>query len=773
MRLLFLIFIFSINLFAQIDTEKFVRLNVDLNGVLKAENKIFIYGSNGSLLISEDNAKSWKHECIGDSINIIDFKYIDGNLKGICTSVNPTAIYDFKYNLSDKTTSLIKIKYIVKDFTQFSFSNNVYYFAKYSTLFQYNTITKTASTVISSNNFKFNYFTIIDKYILIPTTEKIVLRYDIDSKQIDTLKNKFNLDKAHNIVTYKNNLYTLNNSILYKSKDYGSTWDSLGILENSSLYESNKNLYNTKSDSINGKGISIISNDGLSFNFENKSNCKFKSYFEKFQIENIFEIDSNLTIAVGQDKTIFKSQDNSISWDLLSNLTRIISQSSSVNFSNKDLGVLSTEYKQFYKTSDGGSTWLPSIGNQKISTKNSMTYTGYNYLDNNGAYFYLFQSNLDSSAWLKNFFYSFDTCNSFKTNISNPIVIGSDSKINRIIKIKDSIHFVIQKKWYINHYSILYNTDLNFKEINYHNFDSLIIYGVYQNSENNLEMICNEARYHKEYPKILGYTLPFYDSAKVIIKVSKDNSKTWENKIVFPELNKFSIFDFVTFNKKLYFLTKKEYATYIGDIPDTYTYLYEVDKDKYKLIHTFNDSTVVSIVNIGGKLHYFSLGIYYFQNENNEWKSQAFTSFIGNTYSPLYKYGNIHYVAMKSLESYDANYDYKNIYKYIDESPASDVEAQIEEMTDLVTLNPSPLPANIYAKIGVIWSPIYKFDLTNIEVYDIYGVKVKSNLKTSLREYDTFRGELTIQTEDLPEGVFFVKISHGITTKYVKILVSH
>lgn len=770
MRSLFLLFIFTFNLYSQINTDKFIRLNVDLNGVLKVENKIIIYGTNGSLLISDDNAKTWKHECVGDSINIYDLKYNDGVLKGICTSENPSAIYDITYNLTDKTITLYKLKYLVKDFTHFSFSNNIYYFAKYSTIFQYNTISKVTSSVFTSN-YKYNYFTIIDKYIIIPTSENIILRYDIYSKQIDTLKCNYNFDNAHNIVTFKNNLFALSNHILYKSKDYGSSWDSLGKLENSSLFVSNSNLYNTKNDSINGKGIYLISNDVKVFNFENRSNINAKSYIEKFQIENIFDIDSNLTISVGQDKTILKSQDNSKSWDLVSNLIRQISQNSRVNFGNKDLGVFSTEYKQFFKTTDGGSTWLPSIGNQKISTKNSMTYTGNNYLDNNGAYFYLFQSDLDSSAWLKNFFYSFDTCNSFKTNKTNSIVIGSNSKINKITKIKDSIYFAIQKKWYSNNYSILYHTDLNFKEINYQNYDSLIIYRVYQNQENNLEMICNESRYYREYPKIIGYTLPFYDSAKVIIKVSKDNGKTWENKIVFLELNKFSIVDFVTYKNKIYFLTKKEYATYIGDIPDTHTYLYEVNNTDYKLVHTFNDSTVMSIVNIGEKLHFFSIGTVYFQNDNNEWISQAFSSFIGNTYNPMYKFGNIHYVAMNSLKSNENNY--QNIYKYIDDSPISDVEAQIEDMTDLVTLNPAPLPANTYTKIGVIWSPIYKFDLSNIEVYDIYGIKVKSKLNTSLREYDTFRGELTIQTEDLPEGVFFIKISHGITTKYVKILVSH
>jgi hypothetical protein len=771
MRFLFLVFILSINLYSQIDTKKFVRLNVDWSGVVKVENKIIVYGTNGSLLISEDNANSWKHECIGDSINIIDLKYIDGNLKGICTSVNPTAIYDITYNLVDKTTSLIKIKYIARDFTQFSFSNNIYCFAKYGTLFQYNTITKTANTVFTSNNFKFNYFTIIGKYIVIPTTENIVLRYDIDSKQIDTLQNKFNLDKAHNIVTYKNNLYTINNSILYRSKDFGSSWDSLGILENSSLFVSNNGIYNSKNDTINGNGISLISNDGMSSNFKNKCNINTKSYIEKFQIENIYDIDPNLTLAVGQDKTILKSQDNSKSWDLVSNLKRQISQSSSVNFANKYLGVLSTNQRQFFKTSDGGSTWLPSIENQKINDKYSNTYTGYNYLDTLGNYLFLYKSGfLDSLQWSNNFIYSFDTCNTFKKKSVTLII---SSKISKLIKIRDSIYFCNAMYNKFNNFTFLYKFDRLFSNINFARFDSLIIYGVYQNNENNLEVICNESRYYRERPKISGNSLPFYDSAKVIIKVSKDNAKTWENKIVIPELNKFSIVDFVTYKNKLYFLTKKEYVTYIGDIPDTHTYLYEVNNDQYKLIHTFNDSTVVSIVNIGEKLHYFSLDKYYFQNEQNEWKSQAFSSFIGNTYSPLYKYGNIHYVAMKSLESYDANYDYKNIYKYIDDSPSSDVEAQIEDITDLVTLDPAPLPANTYTKIGVIWSPIYKFDLSNIEVYNIYGVKVKSNLKTSLREFDTFRGELTIQTEDLPDGVFFIKISHGITTKYVKILVSH
>ncbi len=774
MRLLFLLFIFSINLYSQIDTKKFVQLNVDLNGVLKIENKIIIYGTNGSILITEDKAKTWKHECIGDSINIIDLKYVDGNIKGLCTSENPSAIYDFTFNLNDKSTNLSKLKYIIKSFTHFSFSDSIYYFANYSTLFQYNNKSKTASTVFTSNNFKFNYFTNIDQYIIIPTTENIILRYNINSKQIDTIKNKFNLDKAHNIVTFKNNLYSLNKNILYKSTDYGNTWDSLGILENSSLYVSNNNLYNSKNDSINSIGINLISKDGILFNFVNKSNIKSKNYIEKFQIENILDIDSNLTISVGKDKTIFKSQDNSKSWDLVSNLIKRISYSSRVNFGNKDLGILSTEYKQFFKTSDGGSTWLPSKLNQKINTNNnSITFTGYNYLDSNGTYFYLYQSlKLDSAQFTNNVLYSYDTCNTFK---SNSIVVGVSGRITRINRVNNLFHFAVLRTWYNNNYSILYNTDLNFKEINYHNYDSLIIYGVYQNNDNNLEMICNEAKYYKEVPKIIDHSLPFYDSAKVIIKVSKDNGKTWENKIVFPELNKFRVVDYLTFNNKLYFLTKKAECSFsyslLGYTNDSHTYLYEVNNDQYKLIHTFNDSTVSSIVNISGKLYYFSTGIVYYQNGNNEWTSQAFSSFIGNTYNPLYKFDNYHYVAMSSFQSPDKQF--QNIYKYIDDTPNTSVESQIEEMTDLVTLDPSPLPANTFTKIGIIYSPLYKFELGNIEVFDLYGVKVKSKLNPSMREFDFMRGELTLQTQDLSDGIYFVKISHGVSTKYVKILVSH
>ncbi|MCX6146825.1 MAG: hypothetical protein NTW25_06180 [Candidatus Kapabacteria bacterium] len=713
-----LITIFSNVLFAEIDTDKFIRLNVDLNDVIKAENKIIIYGSNGSLLISEDNTKSWIQKSISDSLNIIKLKYTNGNLYGLAQNYNSFKLYEFEYNIN---TSLLNLSLIDIKFANLGdvvSQENIDYLGTKSNIYSYNLVTKELKSVYkdSLNIFQnHNSFTLIDSFLIIPSSNNKLIRFNLYSKKTEYIQNKDYEFSNVKILNYKNNLYSICNNKLIISRDIGKTWDSLHFVESSSLFATNNNLYLCKNDFKN-RNISLISNNGLSYNFNENNNLLFNNFIENYIIKAIFNVDSNITLAIGVDKLILKSSYNSQSWSLVSSINRK-KNDLRINFFDNNYGIAYTNYKQFYKTFDGGTTWIPINTSSSYSSINSSTYLGYSFFGNNGSFFYLDEASL--TQYTNNFIYSLDTCKTF--NVSS-LFLGNFLGVSKIINYKDSIYFISRAYNSENTISFLNTLDSKLNITNNQRFDSLFIHDIYVNNNNNLEMICNERRYHSN--KIKGNVSTLYDSSYVTIKESFDNGNTWKNKSKFNNLNRLLILDYNIIGNKILIIAEKDELNPL--VNDSKKYLYELSENNYDLIYTFQDSTIGSIIYFNSNLYCFGLNSIYYQDNKLNWIKKFFPSHIGGQNNPYYLSKELLICIANSTQTSDK--DLKNIYKYTDESPASDVEAQIEEMTDLVTLSPAPLPANTFTKIEVIWSSIYKFYLSNIEVFDIYGIKVKSNL---------------------------------------------
>ncbi|MCX6148362.1 MAG: hypothetical protein NTW25_14095 [Candidatus Kapabacteria bacterium] len=739
--ILFILLCYSNVLLAELDASKLVRLNVDLKGVIKVENKIIIYGSNGSLLISKDSAISWIQVSIGDTYDIIDLQYISGKLQGIAINKFISKIYEISYDIKLNTSIIKDLDLNAGTLGNTQTRENIIYLGFDVGIYSFNYLTKELYKIVSnpSNPAQhFDNFILVDNYIIIPTYQDSILRYNLNNKQIEILSLFGKSFKSSKIVSYSNKLFVIYNEVLLRSSDFGNSWDSITVVNNSKLIVSNQYLYLYKYEYDSNKTIQIISEDGNDIKFSDKSSMFFKNYITKFQIEKIFDIGSLLSIAVGQEKLILISNNNSKTWNLVSNLNN---KAQTINFNNKDIGIAITDFKQYYKTFDGGVTWLPINENSNTSSSSISTYFGYNYLDSSGSFLYLTTPVfLNNESYYNNFRYSLDTLKTFQ---SKSIDFSRFFELTRIVKLGEFIYFATINNNLNNMYSNIYKVDQNFNIINIQKFDSLFIWGIHTNNENNLEIICSQYKYH--IPKVQGNSFELYDSTKVVIKESKNIGESWYDKQVIPELNKHYLKGHLAFKDKI--LTLSRLLSYNSAVIDTNTYLHEIKDGKLSLIHKFEDKGVNLIFVFNSIVYCLSDNKIYYQDKNNNWKEKLFLGFKGNNRTISFSFDNVFYFPSSTTQMNDNGYS--NIYKYTDESPTSIVEAQIEDMTDLVTLNPSPLPANTFTKIGVIWSPIYKFDLSNIEVYDIYGVKVKSNLKTSLREYDTFRGELTIQTEDL------------------------
>lgn len=761
-RITLFLFFYCVYLNAQIDTEKFVRLNVHLNGVIKAENRIIIYGNNGSLLISEDNSNTWKQESINDSIHLFDLSYSNGRIKGIVTSVNTSNIYNLEYDISSKKYKLENLYIPIKLLIQTFIKNNIRYLNASNEIYSFNETTKEVKLLLKDTLLKFSYFTLIDKYLVIPTLKDTVIRINLENNIKEYLPT-FGLNmKFSKIVNFKNKLYYVDYARIFKSEDYGQTWDSIAQMNSGELFVSNFDyLFLSYTNSKYEKEIIKVSDDGISFNFNQSKKLEFKGVIEKLSIRNVFNVDKNIDLAIGWDKLILKSDNSKNNWSLVSNINRK-QYDVKIKFFDENYGFAFTDYNQFYITFDGGVTWKPTNEQATITLGGRKVYSGYNYFGNDGSAFYI--NDLAFSDVADNLVYSLDTCKTFNFSSINLKLFQGCSNI---LKFKDSIYFAIKAYDKNNNYFKLYTLDSKFNITNIKQFDSLIIYKIFVDNENKLEMICSESKYHND--KYNGNVQYYYDSTKVVIKVLDGNNNIWKDKFILPDLNHHLIRDLIVLKDKILFLSGK--LEFQPKVPDTNSYLYEIRNEKVNLINLFSDKSVGYFTNFNNKTYLGGTYRMYYQNEKSDWNSQLMPVYLGGRNNPFFGFEKSFIVATKSTQNSDASF--MNIYKYEVENSTNIVNSEIEDFTDLITLLPSPLPANNFTKIGVLWSPIYSFNISNLEVYNIYGIKVKCNLNTTLREFDFSRGELTIQTDELNDGIYFIKISHGITTKYVKILVEH
>ncbi|MCX6146499.1 MAG: hypothetical protein NTW25_04515 [Candidatus Kapabacteria bacterium] len=761
---LFIILINYCSLFSQkIDYNKLERLNVDLNGVVELNDIQIMYGSNGSLVYFDKLANNWMQKNLNDTINILHLYNDNNKLHGIVLSHNFQQLYEIEVDFYTKKYILLPIDFKFANLGKIIYQKGNYLFGTKSSIYKYNLITKEVKSICkdSQNPSQLFYdFINIDTLVFVPSYNNELYKFNISSNHSDKIiSDKFSFNQC-SIVNFKNNIYVLSDSMIYCSKDFGNKWDFLTkVKSNTKLLANDSCLYIVKFDSTSNDYIHILTKDGLNFNYEINANQKYFNNIRTENVKKIFTFSNNISYAIGDKKLILKYINEA--WDIISFL-RSDYYYLNVKFNTPALAYTFSRSKEITISNDSGVTWKPIQNNLNEIWNNQIK--SYEFIFNrnesfNNIVFSITHDRFTENIYKNNMYVSLKNANNFKIysfNFINIITLQEIYNYNHYSFVSTVFSDID------NQYTEVYSFDSNYNIKSKVKFDSLWVHKLYQ-FNNNLELISSERRYYKQN---CGNVSDCYDSTNIIIKQSSDNGQTWNDKIILYELNKMKLLDIVIKDNIRYLLVTKDENKRHSDC-DSNVYLYKIVNDKLIYITKVKDLLTSNMFVIGKNLYLNSQNKTYYLTG-----SDSLESFYNPTPFTIISQNDNSYI-VSTFNSLLINDDKYNIYKYTDESPTSVVEAQIEDLTDLVTLNPSPLPANTFTKIGVIWSPIYKFDLSNIEVYDIYGVKVKSNLKTSLREFDTFRGELTIQTEDLPDGVFFIKISHGITTKYVKILVSH
>ncbi len=156
-------------------------------------------------------------------------------------------------------------------------------------------------------------------------------------------------------------------------------------------------------------------------------------------------------------------------------------------------------------------------------------------------------------------------------------------------------------------------------------------------------------------------------------------------------------------------------------------------------------------------------GVYY-SNDN----AVSFTEYNNNLTPDMKLYNNdlVLYGDKLYLLGYDP--------KYTDLSELGIEYSSVEKTENrdyLWTYPPYPQPTNNIVKIDTYWDSGLPFTEEDIEVYDLTGVKIKTENTLSIQKESAYNGKIIWDVSSHQPGIYIMKITHGTETRVRRIMV--
>lgn len=581
-------------------TEKLFRIErliTDFNGIVSNGDNIICYGNYGIFTFSSDLGKSWGQQNIGDKYNIKRIKTSGSDFIGITENAFVKSIDN---GLNWTVRDVFDTPFL-EDMTLLN--NTIYILTKNSILLSDIDLNISQNPVLMLEpNSKYSELETDGINLYFIRDNKFLLKYNIKSQTIDTLDfiKFFNCKLCNSISglkVYDGIVYIqlnqpsangLNSSYFLKSSDNGESWEKItGAINNSSCYKiiDNQIIFMKpiiKSDSsynsflVNGY-FNIDSSDVIQIN-SNDNISRHIRYDKSIQYKEFITINENIIVAVGTNKLISISYDFGKSFEFISLFNGFYDNYNNFTFLNDNLMIINNLY-DFYKTTDGGITWLPQLYSHY---NNNIIYAhpDYYYFDDNGLGFAKYKSintNNDSSAFI-----TYDFGERFiKSNKSDFNIESFNSITNQGIDLGSNFIFLINpfkdSEGFYNYTLIRYDKTLNFIDstqfrtgniINISKIDTntLIALTLISNGSNKADSNGNTIDYSYNYSLIKssdsGYTwelikdnLPI--SQKLVhssgnffyLDIMFNNSLIFNNLILFPTIDNI-IYTFDFFNNK-------------------------------------------------------------------------------------------------------------------------------------------------------------------------------------------------------------------------------
>ena len=99
------------------------------------------------------------------------------------------------------------------------------------------------------------------------------------------------------------------------------------------------------------------------------------------------------------------------------------------------------------------------------------------------------------------------------------------------------------------------------------------------------------------------------------------------------------------------------------------------------------------------------------------------------------------------------------------------IDVSVEVRNYLYAYPPFPIPAKNYVKTLIYWDLSLDIDKDEIAIYNIYGEKIEGRERIRIDKKNINGGYLVWDCSDVESGIYFIKISHGTKTLYLKVMV--
>lgn len=722
----------------------FERLLIRFNGVIHNNNTIICYGEGGIILRTTDFGTKWTQlRIIPDEFSIRKIISNNGNFYGIAdksyiifsddngNSWNQILIKEgidlFDIVMDEKRIFILTSLEILIYNKEFKFQNS---FKIDPLLNSRNMALKADHLILTADTCKLVF---IDK-------EKLVMTKQVNFENDTLITTKV---QPNNLIVYNDDIYLTIAKVLLKSIDDGITWEKM---------EEKVQIFQVYNDTVYiiKTGLTIIDNLSHFFFYKldsaglKKINSGKREKYISYEIYNDFKfINKNFIIAVGIDKLINISTDGGLTWDIKCNLRKDIFLG--FIFVDDSLGFSFTDKQIFSKTTNGGTTWIPSNFNYKVRGELEFIRPEAHFIGKNGKIILYRRAMLQNAD---NFLVSDDFGQNFYTHSNNDLIgYYYDIYPPQIIEKGDNYLLFECVKGYNNHiYTLIFELDTRLKLMDITILDSISLIFVKKIDDELLMSFALEKRYQNLYGT--------FDSSSYFLMHSSDFGKTWNKEISFnihgnidniTDIDGCLIFNNVvvdSFDK-----TKSISAINILDYKEK-KFHHEVFKSDNFLSNYFKINNKIFTTSGIRKLLISNDNI---RGNPSGWVIDTMKNFM--YFTSYYSNDKVVYSSVTRKDS--SSGFYKFVPKLVN---------QVEKRDDIVylyPLKPYPIPAkNVINCIFYSSSDITNRNY-NIKVYDIEGKNVPLGSDILLSNISSFKWILSWNCSGVPDGVYFILLTVG------------
>lgn len=788
--ILFLIIVQS-NLYSQIDSTNWIDMFADFKGVCSNQNTIVVYGSNSCVMRSTDLGESWNQIKVNNADNtILKILNFDSTFVGI------NDLNQIVYSKDDgKTWNWKQLDKAVIYKPNLFIYNKKYYLQDENNIFVLDTqleleiifelkkynCTKTSiihqdKLVIYSKNKEILFADLNKRNIEISkissldtcTSCKDTCQLFSDNQNLSLILNEENIfvftnNKWINNFNFKFKNISQNNFFYYHRGEFYYLDFTDTVKYNLEIQHGYPTKFIYKKIDTNGK-VSVLGKQ------------KGDYYTRNLDFSQVHHLNDSTLIAVSNSKTIFISNDWGKSWELKCHLSKFAQSSAAKSLSywfNNKIGFFTCRVGgQIFRTTDGGTIWLPN----KLSQDSLLVQTAQIVnmkMTINGKLIAIAPTNFLNQ---RDFIISLDSGQTFLTKKYN---FQEIDKTN-LFFIKDRICVInnlnTERQKNNKFLSWVYQFDYDLNIINmgkvFINLDSTLLSFVYQKTIGSDTLIaigqnrkgfniCPQSK-KRRYLNSTWYKYKSYDGGF--------NWEIEKKLDISPYLSQVAAYQTFYKNKAFFKILGSAVDTTCDynnpEIPGEYlTCVYDFDKDDVEVI--VRDTLTINSKNYFGNncnyinkdLCFISYDYVYFENGIINKENLKFTKFPNsNSFKAGAMFTNYADDYGTCLYMYDAKGDdFLHLVKITTDPAINKIQTE-ENPTYFYSFPPYPLPASDFVMTHIYWDPNFDMENADISVYDISGTKVAGRESIQIEKESVWSGYLRWDCSNVANGIYLINV---------------